>query len=87
MSDLEGIVVDLDRGCNWCGNTGLIVTGPANGSHTAILFCQHCQRNGGWLEKEAVAFLTDFIKTWGKPNEPVIYRKPFVSSPARKRKG
>jgi len=72
---LDGIVVELDRGCAWCGHAALVIVGPGSGPHAAALACPHCHRTGGWLPKEAAAFITEVIETFGRPVEPVIIRE------------
>jgi hypothetical protein len=71
---LEGIVVELDRGCAWCGSNALVIVGPGAGPHAAALACPHCNRNGGWLPQAAAGFITNVIKQFGPPNEPIIVR-------------
>lgn len=80
---LDGIVVELDRGCKWCGSGTLVIAGPGAGPHAAALSCPHCHRNGGWLPKEAAAFVTATIKEFGRPTGPVIVRSPPVERNAR----
>jgi hypothetical protein len=75
---LEGVIVELDRGCAHCGNETLVVTGPGRGPHAATLSCQRCHRNGGWLPKEAAAFIIEIVKAYGRPSGRVIVRNPPV---------
>jgi len=69
---LEGIVVELDRGCAWCGSNALVIVGPGAGPHAAALACPHCHRNGGWLPKGAAGFIMECIKQFGPPAGPII---------------
>jgi hypothetical protein len=71
---LEGIVVELDRGCTWCGSAALVIVGPGAGPHAAALACPHCHRNGGWLPKGAAGFISECIKQFGQPQGPIIVR-------------
>jgi hypothetical protein len=71
---LEGVVVELDRGCLRCGGNALVIVGPGAGPHAAALACPHCHRNGGWLPKGAASFITECIKQFGPPAGPIIVR-------------
>ena len=70
----DGIVVELDRGCLWCGSNVLVIVGSGAGPHAAALACPHCHRNGGWLPKSAARFITECIKQFGPPAGPIIVR-------------
>jgi hypothetical protein len=76
---LEGILVELERGCARCGSTTLVISGPGAGPHAAALTCPHCHRNGGWLQKDAAAFIADVVKAFGgRPTKPIVVRNPPI---------
>jgi len=81
--DLTGIAV-VDRGCRWCGNTALVISGPGAGPHAAALACPRCHRNGGWLRKEAAAFVTEIIKKFGRPTSSIVVRNPPIERDAQR---
>ena len=72
--NLVGLVVELDRGCAWCGSAALVIAGPGAGPHAAALACPHCHRNGGWLPREAADFVRAVVRKFGRPSEPVVVR-------------
>jgi hypothetical protein len=80
---LEGVLVELDRGCAWCGNATLVISGPGAGPHAARLACPNCHRGGGWLRREAAAFLTEIVKAYGRPTQPVIVRNHPIERDSR----
>jgi hypothetical protein len=73
---LEGVVIELDRGCAWCGSGSgaLVIVGPGAGPHAAALACPYCRRNGGWLPKGAAGFIGECIKQFGPPEGPIVVR-------------
>jgi hypothetical protein len=51
-------------------------TGPGKAMHKAALVCAKCEKHCGWLPAAAHSFLSETIKLFGKPAEPVIIRAP-----------
>ena len=73
--NLVGLVIQLDRGCARCGNSTLVIASPGAGPHAASLACTRCHRNGGWLQKEAAAFVAEVVKKFGRPDQPIVIRQ------------
>jgi hypothetical protein len=75
---LVGIEVNLPHHCP-CGN-GALRIGPGRGPHRASLHCTWCGRHCGWVSNPTAKFLSDIIKHFGRPIEPVCVRpaKPSI---------
>jgi hypothetical protein len=70
---LLGLPVQLPDLC-YCGST-LAAIEPGVGSHRAGLRCA-CGRHRGWLATAAHKFLTETVKRFGRPTEPIQIRVP-----------
>ena len=70
---LLGLFVRLarstDRQCS-CGNT-MVILRAASGPHRNEMRCAACNRHRGWLPKVAATFLTESIRAFGVPPEPI----------------
>jgi hypothetical protein len=71
---LLNIRVKLGRRCA-CGADTLCVVGAPSKTHAALLACPHCNRNAGWLSKDAASFITSVIEKFGRPTEPIEVRR------------
>jgi hypothetical protein len=71
----EGVVVELERGCNWCQSRTMTICGPGRGPHAASLTCSHCGRTGGWLSKEQMSAIRCIVGKFGLPPGPIKVRK------------
>src|SRR5262245_10302790 len=79
---LEGLSVELERGCNWCGHLTLTIVGPGVAPHAAALACTRCGRTGGWLSKEQASFVRCVISKFGCPSGPIKVCHPSGASRA-----
>ena len=71
---LAGVHVKLGRRCE-CGADTLCIVGATSKIHAAMLACPHCNRNAGWLSKDAASFIISVIEKFGRPTEPVVVRR------------
>jgi len=70
---LLGLPVQLPDLC-YCGST-LATIEAGVGSHRAGLRCA-CGRHRGWLATAAHKFLTETVRRFGRPTEPIQIRVP-----------
>ena len=66
---LAGLAVRLPDACR-CGYDVARI-GPPAGPHLADLRCARCERHRGWLPRQAHRFITETIRLFGKPTEPI----------------
>jgi hypothetical protein len=72
---LTGLAVVMPRPCKYCGSTDAVI-GAGSGPHAASLICE-CERQIGWMSKEAHTFLTETVRQFGRPTKPMrISRRP-----------
>jgi hypothetical protein len=78
---LVGLRIELTRTrdvpCAECGTT-VVVVGLGVGPHGASLHCAGCRRHRGWLPKSVVEFLTESIRRFGWPTDPIMIANPGV---------
>jgi hypothetical protein len=72
-SPLIGLVMKHDTSCMQCGGVAVIVGEPKK-PHAGSLRCQTCSRRRGWLPNSVAAFLTETIRNFGLPEEPIEIR-------------
>jgi hypothetical protein len=70
---LCGLVVHLPTPCR-CG-AAVATIGAGAGPHAAALCCAKCETHRGWLAHETHRFITEFIKTFGRPAAPIAIRR------------
>ena len=70
---LLGLAVELPDHCH-CGST-LAAIEAGVGPHCAGLRCA-CGRHRGWLATAAHKFLTETVRRFGRPTEPIQIRVP-----------
>ena len=70
---LAGLNVRLPDHCRCGGDVARI--GPPAGPHLAELRCARCEQHRGWLPREAHRFITETIKNFGRPTEPISIRR------------
>ena len=76
-----GLAVDLPTGCRRC--RGFLATiGEGKRPHAAALYCNGCGIFRGWVSRETHRFLTENIKFFGRPTEPVAIRLGAATSDA-----
>jgi hypothetical protein len=75
---LVALTVRPDDDCS-CGE-GVAVLKAAPPPHVAELVCVGCQRHRGWLPIRARDFILETINKFGRPHEPIAYRRG-ISSP------
>lgn len=71
---LHGLSVWLPKPCR-CGSE-LAKIGPGKAMHAASLICCKCQKHRGWIAGVTRKFLTETVKKFGRPTEPITIRAP-----------
>ena len=74
---LLGLPVELPDLCH-CGSILAAIEAGA-GPHHAGLRCA-CGRHRGWVSTAAYNFLTETVKWFGRPTEPIQIRVPSADS-------
>jgi hypothetical protein len=77
--DLIGLTVRPDDDCPACGE-GVSIIKAAKPPHVGALVCVGCGKHRGWLPRHARDFITETIKQFGRPNEPIAYRRGLSST-------
>jgi hypothetical protein len=67
-----GLTARLQKPCR-CGST-LATIGAGKGPHAVALYCEQCAVHRGWASHETHRFLTEIIKNFGLPTEPVTIK-------------
>ncbi len=75
---LVGILVQPDDDCS-CGEQVAVIE-PSAPPHAGRLVCYSCGKHRGWLPRHASNFITELINKFGRPTEPVAYRRGLTSS-------
>ena len=70
---LIGLVVDLQQPCK-CG-AYVAVIGCGKGPHLASLRCEACDEHRGWLSQQTHSFISETIKRFGRPTDPIRVRR------------
>jgi hypothetical protein len=70
-------VVIPSRQCP-CGHA-VFKTGPGKAIHKAALGCAKCEKHCAWLPAAAHSFLSETIRLFGKPTQPITIRIPDSS--------
>jgi hypothetical protein len=73
INEIIGVLVQPDDGCS-CGEQVAVVEAPVP-PHAGSLVCCSCGKHRGWLPERARDFITETIKQFGRPTEPVAYRR------------
>jgi hypothetical protein len=77
---LIGMCVRLDRDVDRqdpC-HDNLAEVGGGRGPHSHAVFCAMCGCFPGWLPQTAYVFLTDAVRTFGVPSQPLVYRDATI---------
>jgi hypothetical protein len=73
--DLVGLIIKLPEPCPCCKGHAAVI-GAGRGPHRASILCA-CGRRFGWVSKLSGDFLTETIRVFGRPTEPIaISHKP-----------
>jgi hypothetical protein len=70
---LFGLRVSLPDPCR-CGHAVTRI-GEPKGPHLAALHCARCGAHRGWLPREAHTSLTEVVKQFGRPTDPIAIRR------------
>ena len=70
-------VVIPSRQCA-CGHA-IFKAAPGKAMHKAALICAKCEKHNGWLPTAAHSFLSETIRLFGKPTQPITIRIPDSS--------
>jgi hypothetical protein len=78
---LHGLLAQLPKPCR-CG-AELATIGPGKAMHAASLICCECQKHRGWIGGVTHKSLTETVKKFGRPTEPIVLRAPNPPPAAR----
>jgi hypothetical protein len=72
---LVGLTVEIANGdCPQChGNLAVVREGK--GPHAAELSCLACNHHRGWVSKSTAKRISEVVKRFGMPREPIIFRR------------
>jgi hypothetical protein len=73
-----GVLVKPDDDCQ-CGQQVAVIE-AASPPHAGGLVCYSCGTHRGWLPHHAYNFIDEIINQFGRPTEPVAYRRGPTSS-------
>ena len=62
-----------DKPCRTCGETVVVISDGADGQ-TARLRCAGCDRDRGSLPPSITKFLSETVRLFGVPDEPVLIK-------------
>jgi hypothetical protein len=69
-----GLLVHPDDDCRDCGEqTAVIEAGQP--PHAGALVCYACGKHRGWLPRRVRDFIIETINQFGRPTEPIAYRR------------
>jgi hypothetical protein len=68
-NDLVGLIIKLPEPCPCCKAHAAVI-GAGRGPHRASILCA-CGRRLGWVSKLSGDFLTETIRVFGRPTEPI----------------
>jgi hypothetical protein len=69
---VHGLAVRLPDPCS-CGSRASVIS-EGTGRHSASLFCSQCRSNRGLLPLQVHAFLTEIVKSFGRPAASIEIR-------------
>ena len=72
---LAGVAVKLEHDRCKCGSDTAAI-GDGRAMHRASLSCRSCGRHRGWLSRFTVYWLKSVISLHGRPDKPIILRRP-----------
>jgi hypothetical protein len=78
MVSINGVLVQPDDDCS-CGERVAVIEAPVP-PHAGSLVCSTCGKHRGWLPRHAYNFVTEIINKFGRPTEPIAYRRGPTSS-------
>jgi hypothetical protein len=68
-----GLLVRPDDDCP-CGEQTTVIE-PAGEPHAGALVCRACGKHRGWLPRRVREFIISIIDQFGRPTEPIAYRR------------
>jgi hypothetical protein len=80
------LTVKLPKPCRACGWT-MATIGKGKGPHIAALFCSDYSIFRGWLSHASHHFLSEIVKNFGPPIEPILIRLGTKTSAASMARG
>jgi hypothetical protein len=72
-NNLVGLRVEMPTPCPSCARN-VATIGEGRGPHKASLHCTACERHRGWMSIEAFHFVSDLVRRFGRPTEPIVVR-------------
>src|SRR5262245_35480922 len=78
-AELIGLRVMLPAPCPRCCSS-IAALGAGKAMHKASVICQ-CERYLGWVSAETYSFLTETVRNFGKPTEPIQIRHRMSLAP------
>ena len=81
---LIGLRVTAPSRCPRCRGTAAVIGAP-KGPHAAALMCA-CGRHLGWISSDTFNFISDLVRRFGRPTEPIVVRQLNVTRPSRCRR-
>ena len=70
-----GLRIEMPTPCLNC-TRNVATIGPGKKPHRASLRCTACMRFRGWVSIETFNFITDLVRQFGRPTEPIVVRTP-----------
>jgi len=74
-SPLFGLQVRIERQKACCDQPDIANIGRDAGPHFGELRCSSCGRHRGWLSKQTASMIEEIINKFGKPEEPIVFRR------------
>ena len=71
---LIGVCVTAPVRCPRCHSTAAVI-GAGKGPHCAALMCV-CGRHCGWISTASLNFISETVRRFGRPTDPIVMRTP-----------
>jgi hypothetical protein len=78
INEIIGVLVQPDDDCS-CGERVAVIEAPVP-PHAGSLVCNACGKHRGWLPNPARDFILETISKFGRPYEPIAYRRGPTST-------
>jgi hypothetical protein len=77
---LLGLSITLPEQCPACHGHDAVI-GASHGPYKISIMCA-CGRHLGWLSVESFNFLTEIVRCFGRPTEPICVRRKAAKDDA-----
>src|SRR5262245_7695190 len=71
-TDIIGLAIVMPTPCPRCNGVAATI-GTGRGPHSASLMCS-CGRHLGWMSAQTFDFITEIVRRFGRPTEPIQVR-------------